>query len=354
MSVPRRQGVGDSDLLWRKNTDLFSDGNIRYYEYENDKFEYLTQYTSPNPQRGVAFMPKRGINLHDNEVLRAFKTVNDTYIEPVSFIVPRRSEMFQSDIYPPTTGLRPGTTADEWFGGKTAVPPKISLESVYDGEAPKEVPAESIPKPSQPAAAAPKPTPAATIEKPAQSSAPAPVASRGPPPSMNDNKQSLAAGASKFADDDVSDKASESSFEEVTKPVSRHTATASHQEEKTRGPAITKDPEPTPAKPTPAPTMAPSEPGATLKSSGHAPSASTSAPAASSGGPASALRDALSDIKSQLEHQNRVMSDQSDQIALLVREVSHLKGKFGSHEPSDREKDERIRQLELELEEARS
>ncbi|KAH3907881.1 coronin [Parastagonospora nodorum] len=330
------------------------DGNIRYYEYENDKFEYLTQYTSPNPQRGVAFMPKRGINLHDNEVLRAFKTVNDTYIEPVSFIVPRRSEMFQSDIYPPTTGLRPGTTADEWFGGKTAVPPKISLESVYDGEAPKEVPAESIPKPSQPAAAASKPTPAATIEKPAQSSAPAPVASRGPPPTMNDNKQSLAAGASKFADDDVSDKASESSFEEVTKPVSRHTATASRQEEKTRGPAITRDPEPTPAKPTPAPTMAPSEPGATLKSSEHTPSASTSAPAASSGGPASALRDALSDIKSQLEHQNRVMSDQSDQIALLVREVSHLKGKLGSHEPSDREKDERIRQLELELEEARS
>jgi coronin-1B/1C/6 len=49
------------------------------------------------------------------------------------------------------------------------------------------------------------------------------------------------------------------------------------------------------------------------------------------------------------------MSDQSDQIALLVREVSNLKTKLGSsQEPSDREKDERIRQLELELEEARS
>jgi coronin-1B/1C/6 len=339
-------------------TNSRSDGNIRYYEYENDKFEYLTQYTSPNPQRGVAFMPKRGINLHDNEVLRAFKTVNDTYIEPVSFIVPRRSEMFQSDIYPPTTGLRPGTSADEWFGGKTALPPKISLESVYDGGAPKEVPADSLPKASQPAAAAaPKPTPAATIEKPAQSSAPAPVASRGPPPTMNDNKQSLAAGASKFADnDDASDKESESSFEEVTKPVSRSTVTATRQEEKTRGPAISKEPEPTPAKSTSVPTMSASEPGATLKSPEPTPAASapTSTPAASSGGPASALRDALSDIKSQLEHQNRVMSDQSDQIALLVREVTQLKGKLGTHEPSDREKDERIRQLELELEEARS
>jgi len=112
-------------------------------------------------------MPKRGINLHDNEVLRAFKTVNDTYIEPVSFIVPRRSEMFQNDIYPPTTGLKPGTTAGEWFGGKTALPPKISLESVFDGEAPKEVPSDYKPTPvtSQPASAKsepPKPTPEPT------------------------------------------------------------------------------------------------------------------------------------------------------------------------------------------------
>jgi coronin-1B/1C/6 len=102
--------------------------------------------------------------------------------------------------------------------------------------------------------------------------------------------------------------------------------------------------------------MAASEPGSTLKSADPTPSSSApiSTPAASSGGPASALRDALSDIKSQLEHQTKVMSDQSDQIALLVREVTQLKGKMGSHEPSDREKDERIRQLELELEEARS
>jgi coronin-1B/1C/6 len=338
---------GSSRLLERFHADFRSDGNIRYYEYENDKFEYLTQYTSANPQRGVAFMPKRGVNLHENEVLRAFKTVNDGYIEPVSFIVPRRSEMFQGDIYPPTTGLRAGTTADEWFGGKTAMPPKISLESVYDGDAPKEVPSDF--KPPQPAMTQPTPAPTMKAAAPV-SSTPAPVASRGPAPTMNDNKQSLAAGASKFADDDVSDKESESSFEEVAKPVSRSTAPVARQEERSRGPTISREAEPVSAKPTPVPTMAASEPGATLKSAEPTPSS----PAPSSGGPASALRDALSDIKSQLEHQTRVMSDQSDQIALLVREVTQLKGKMGSHEPSDREKDERIRQLELELEEARS
>ncbi|KAF2248277.1 DUF1900-domain-containing protein [Trematosphaeria pertusa] len=322
------------------------DGNIRYYEYENDKFEYLSEYKSPDPQRGIAFLPKRGINLHDNEVTRCFKTVNDTYIEPVSFIVPRRSEMFQSDIYPPTTGIKPGVSASDWFGGKTALPPKISLESVYEGEAPKEVPADYKP----PSAATPVHSPPPTkTEAPKAAPAPAPAAARAPPSSVSNNKASLASQASKFADkEEESSEDETSSFEEVPKPVDRHTATAARQEEKTRGPAITKEPEP--PKPTPAPTTAPAK--AYSPSSEPTPTASTPAPSAS--GAAAGLKDYLADIKDTLHHQNQIMSDQSDQIALLMREVSQLKVKLVSSGSSDREKDERIRQLELELEEARS
>ncbi len=345
MFVPGWKGVSYRVLYDPLNTNSCSDGNIRYYEYENGKFEYLSEYKSPDPQRGIAFLPKRGINLHENEVLRCFKTVADSYIEPISFIVPRRSEMFQSDIYPPTTGLKPGTTSAEWFGGKTALPPKISLESIYDGEAPKEVASDYKPQPMTPA----QPSPTKTEPpKPAPEPTPAPVAARSPPPSMNDQKDSLAAGAAKFADkDETSDKESESSFEEVSKPVSRHTATAQRQEEKVMG----KEPEP--AKPTPA--AAPAQTQSTPAASTPAPNSTPSTSAApSSGGPAGALRDALVDIKSQLQHQNKVMADQSDQIALLLKEVSQLKVKLGTQGPSDREKDERIRQLELELEEAKS
>lgn len=43
--------------------DVHSDGNIRYFEYENDKFEYLSEYKSADPQRGIAFIPRRGINV---------------------------------------------------------------------------------------------------------------------------------------------------------------------------------------------------------------------------------------------------------------------------------------------------
>ncbi len=79
-------------------SDHFRDGNIRYFEFVQDRFEPLSEYKSGDPQRGLAFLPKRGVNTHENEVMRAFKTVNDSYIEPVSFIVPRRAEVFQNDI----------------------------------------------------------------------------------------------------------------------------------------------------------------------------------------------------------------------------------------------------------------
>ena len=88
----------------------------------------------------MAFLPKRGINTHENEIMRAYKTVNETYIEPISFVVPRRAEVFQTDIYPPTTGLRPAMSSQDYFAGKSGMPPKISLESLYDGQEPQEVP----------------------------------------------------------------------------------------------------------------------------------------------------------------------------------------------------------------------
>ncbi|KAI5787486.1 hypothetical protein FPQ18DRAFT_345929 [Pyronema domesticum] len=111
------------------------DGNIRYFEFENDDFIFLSEYKSADPQRGVAFLPKRGVNVTENEVMRGFKTVNDAYIEPISFIVPRRAETFQSDIYPDAAAGKAALNAEEWFEGKDAEPITMSLESLYDSEA---------------------------------------------------------------------------------------------------------------------------------------------------------------------------------------------------------------------------
>jgi len=205
------------------------DGNIRYYEYENDSFEYLSEYKSADPQRGIAFLPKRGVNIHENEVMRAFKTVNDSYIEPISFIVPRRAEVFQGDIYPPTVGLKPGISGKQWMDGKEALPPKIDLESVYNGEAPADVPSNH--KTAVVVSEAPPPA-VETKEAPEPAKAPEPVqeeptptpASVRAPTSVKDQGAAVSSMVSKFADDEPEDDGDEtSSFEEVAEPVERST-----------------------------------------------------------------------------------------------------------------------------------
>lgn len=45
--------------------------------------------------------------------------------------VPRKSELFQEDLYPDTLGDTAGCTADEWVEGRDAEPVLISLKDGY-------------------------------------------------------------------------------------------------------------------------------------------------------------------------------------------------------------------------------
>lgn len=263
--------------------------------------------------------PANPSQVHENEVMRAFKTVNDNYIEPISFTVPRRAETFQADIFPPAVGLRPAVSAKEWLDGKTGLPAKIDLESVYEGTAPKEVAADYQP-PAAPV------TPKVEPKKEEPKEEPKPVV-RAPPPSVSDQKSSIAAMANKFQDDEEEEPKQEepSSFDEEVKPAQRAPLPI-RSETKPATPPVA-SPAPAPVKPV------------------------SSAPAPT---PASASSDpttSLSEIKELIENQTKVISAQNDQIGLLTSEVESLKKRLGS---GSQDQSERIRQLELELEEARS
>ncbi|XP_038625870.1 coronin-2A [Tachyglossus aculeatus] len=106
------------------------DGNIRYYEISPDKphLNYLTEYRSNCPQKGIGTMPKRGLDVSSCEIFRFYKLITTKgLIEPVSMIVPRRSESYQEDIYPMTAGAQPALTAQEWLNGINKDPLLISL-----------------------------------------------------------------------------------------------------------------------------------------------------------------------------------------------------------------------------------
>uniref|UniRef100_H3CVZ8 Coronin n=1 Tax=Tetraodon nigroviridis TaxID=99883 RepID=H3CVZ8_TETNG len=97
------------------------DGNIRYFEVTTEKpyLQYLMEFRSPTPQKGLAgVMPKHGLDVGACEVFRFYKLITmKGLIEPISMIVPRRSDTYQEDIYPMTAGTEPALSASEWLSG---------------------------------------------------------------------------------------------------------------------------------------------------------------------------------------------------------------------------------------------
>jgi len=104
------------------------DGNIRYYEIvdEDPYMHFLSEFKSQTPQRGMAMIPKRFVNVSECEITRMIKLGTKT-AEPISFQVPRKSDIFQDDLYPDTFSGDYSLSSAEWFAGKNADPKLTSL-----------------------------------------------------------------------------------------------------------------------------------------------------------------------------------------------------------------------------------
>ncbi|XP_062363304.1 coronin-6 isoform X10 [Cinclus cinclus] len=116
----------------RKQQIIAGDSSIRYFEITDEApyVHYLNTYSSKEPQRGMGFMPKRGLDVSKCEIARFFK-LHERKCEPIVMTVPRKSDLFQDDLYPDTPGPEPALEADEWLSGKDAEPILISLRDGY-------------------------------------------------------------------------------------------------------------------------------------------------------------------------------------------------------------------------------
>jgi len=116
----------DTNLLFLAGK---GDGNIRFYEIVNDEpwQFYLGEYRSTTPCRGMAMLPKRICDVMKCEVTRMLK-LGTNNVEPLPMIIPRKSDLFQADLFPPGRAGKPSMNATEFFGGKSAKPTLMELD----------------------------------------------------------------------------------------------------------------------------------------------------------------------------------------------------------------------------------
>lgn len=114
------------------------DSVIRYYELVNEDpyFHYITTFQSAAAQRGLSPIPKRSCDPNITEVMRFYKLHGSKtgYIEPISFSVPRKSDLYQDDIYPDAISDVPALDAAEWLEGKDAVPNRVDMKTFFKGK----------------------------------------------------------------------------------------------------------------------------------------------------------------------------------------------------------------------------
>uniref|UniRef100_A0A8C6URT3 Coronin n=1 Tax=Neogobius melanostomus TaxID=47308 RepID=A0A8C6URT3_9GOBI len=108
------------------------DSSIRYFEVTDEApyVHYLSMYSGKDSQKGMGYMPKRGLEVNKCEIARFYK-LHERKCEPIIMTVPRKSDLFQEDLYPDTIGPEPSVEADDWFAGKEAPPILISLKDGF-------------------------------------------------------------------------------------------------------------------------------------------------------------------------------------------------------------------------------
>ena len=100
------------------------DSVIRYFEItpEPPFVHYINTFQTPDPQRGIGMISKRGCDVSTCEITRFYRINNNGFCQVIPFVVPRKSELFQEDLYPDTLADVPALTADDWWSGTNADP----------------------------------------------------------------------------------------------------------------------------------------------------------------------------------------------------------------------------------------
>ncbi|KAF1743098.1 hypothetical protein MXB_1290 [Myxobolus squamalis] len=137
------QGSAVFNLYYDRDTKLIlsyakGESSVRFYEFDIDpepKLHLLTTYSAPDSHRSLAFGSKLCCDFGANEIIHSVRVLNKG-LEELMFIVPRKFEGFQDDLYPDTPGEEPAMSAEEFIGGKIASPLVVSVKTLHSVTSP--------------------------------------------------------------------------------------------------------------------------------------------------------------------------------------------------------------------------
>ena len=106
-------------------TDFF------YYNEEKGEpnLKYIDSHKGDGELHGMGFIPKRQVNFMQSEVNRGIRFTQKS-AEWISFKLPRKSEAFSEEIFPPCYKGEAVLTYDEWAGGKNVKPASLDMSTI--------------------------------------------------------------------------------------------------------------------------------------------------------------------------------------------------------------------------------
>jgi len=119
------------------------DASIRYFELVKEKpyLHALSEFRDTKSQQGVTWLPKRACDTTKCEIAVCLRLMKDGIV-PISFQVPRKSDLFQKDLFPDAYAGVPSMEAKEYLSGENRAPKLKSMKPGASG--PETVAAKSF------------------------------------------------------------------------------------------------------------------------------------------------------------------------------------------------------------------
>ena len=109
------------------------DGNIKIFELVKDHpHQYLaSNFMTKVSATGICLAPKSSLDVLSCETTRVIKLSKDNGVGRVAelkFIIPRKDECFQEDLFPDDYAGKPAQTADDYFDGGDVQPILMKMD----------------------------------------------------------------------------------------------------------------------------------------------------------------------------------------------------------------------------------